>query len=86
MTFNSKLKFNDLVKIKLDLAERGITIQYKKIVYSEFDEWKELSFVVDCNDGYKGKAFSDIIIIPNQVQGYKQIVKYLENEKVLHDL
>jgi hypothetical protein len=35
VSFNSKMEFNDLVKIKLDLAEAGITIQYRLL---EFDD------------------------------------------------
>lgn len=54
VSFNRKMQFNDLVKIKLDLAEAGITIQYKLIEFDDYGGLKALDFSVDCNDGFSG--------------------------------
>ena len=35
---SGKTEFNDLVKIKLDLSEQGIKLQYKKIVFDKYDD------------------------------------------------
>lgn len=58
VNFTPKTEFNDLVKIKLDLSEQGIKLQYKKIVFDKYDDLVEISFEVDCNDGFKGGASS----------------------------
>ncbi|MDQ2656427.1 MAG: hypothetical protein M3Y60_03325 [Bacteroidota bacterium] len=54
VSFNRKMEFNDLVKIKLDLAEAGITIQYRLLEFDEQGGLKALDFTVDCNDGFSG--------------------------------
>lgn len=54
VSFNRKMEFNDLVKIKLDLAEAGITIQYRLLEFDEQGGLKALDFRVDCNDGFSG--------------------------------
>ena len=56
VSFNRHLKFNDLVKIKLDLAEKGISIDYKLLEFDENGGLKSLEFKVDCNDGFSGNA------------------------------
>jgi hypothetical protein len=59
--FNSKVDFNDLVNIKLELSEHGIYLDYKRIVYDDYGQLREISFEVDCNDGFSGSARSDKI-------------------------
>jgi hypothetical protein len=54
--FNQKLKFDDLVKIKSILAEKGITLDYQKLVFNEEKKLSEIDFKVDCQDGYSGSA------------------------------
>lgn len=54
--FNRLTKFNDLVKIKLDLAEKGITLEYKKLEFDENGGLLSINFNVDCNDGFKGSS------------------------------
>lgn len=54
--FNHQMEFNDLVKIKLDLAEAGITIHYEKLVFDRQHKLTEIAFAVDCNDGFSGGA------------------------------
>ena len=56
VSFNRKMDFNDLVKIKLDLAEAGITIQYKLLEFDDQGGLKSLDFTVDCHDGFSGGA------------------------------
>ena len=54
--FNRHLEFNDLVKIKLDMSQHGIVLNYKKL---EFDDNGKLIFIyfqVDCKDGFSGSA------------------------------
>jgi len=52
--FNHKLTFNDVVKLKLDLAEKGLSLVYKKLEFDENSKLISISFLVNCNDGYKG--------------------------------
>lgn len=54
--FNRLTKFNDLVKIKFDLAEKGITLEYKKLEFDENGGLVGIDFKVDCNDGFKGSS------------------------------
>lgn len=56
VVFTRHLKFNDLVKIKLDMAEAGITLDYKKLEFDENGGLMAIAFVVDCNDGFSGGA------------------------------
>ena len=58
VSFDRKMEFNDLVKIKLDLAEAGITIQYRLLEFDDQGGLKSLDFKVDCNDGFSGGAKS----------------------------
>jgi hypothetical protein len=62
VSFNRKMEFNDLVKIKLDLAEAGITIQYRLLEFDDHGGLKSLDFRVDCNDGFSGSAKNTEII------------------------
>lgn len=64
VSFNAKMQFNDLVKIKLDLAEAGITIQYRVLKFDDQGGLRALDFKVDCNDGFSGSA--DNMAITNQ--------------------
>lgn len=54
--YNRTMDFNDLVKIKLDLAENGITINYKLLEFDENDRLKTIDFEVNCYDGFSGSA------------------------------
>lgn len=58
VTFHRKLQFNDLVKIKLDMAEKGISLNYDRLAFDENGGLSQISFRVDCNDGFKGSAHS----------------------------
>ena len=54
--FNCQLEFNDLVKIKLDLSQKGITIDYKMVAFDKYGKLKSIDFFVDCRDGFSGSA------------------------------
>jgi hypothetical protein len=61
VSFNRKMQFNDLVKLKLDLAEAGLTLQYQVLEFDGSGGLKSLAFKVDCNDGFSGSATSNAI-------------------------
>jgi hypothetical protein len=56
VVFSPTLKFNDLLKIKHDVAEKGITLDFRNLEFDEKGCLKGIDFVVDCNDGNKGSA------------------------------
>jgi len=60
ISFTSKLNFNDIVKIKLDLSEKGIILNYKKLNFDDYGKLEYISFFVDCKDGFSGAASSDL--------------------------
>lgn len=50
--FTRKLDFNDIVKIKLDLSQKGIVLNYKALGFDKEGKLKSISFFVDCKDGF----------------------------------
>ena len=54
VNFTRHLQFNDLVKLKLDLANRGISIDYVMLEFDEYKGLEAIKFTVDCNDGFSG--------------------------------
>ena len=56
--FNSQLKADDLEDIKMRLAAINISIEYPKVEFNKKGKLKSLEFKVDCNDGFKGSAWS----------------------------
>ena len=56
VSFNRTMNAKDLINIKQDLAENGISIEYKTMKFDENGGLKSLDFFVDCNDGFKGGA------------------------------
>lgn len=56
--FNRKTELNDLAKIKLDLAKKGIVLDYRKIEFDKYGDLISLYFTVDCKDGFSGSAES----------------------------
>jgi hypothetical protein len=54
--FTRTLKFADLMKIKHDVAKKGITVDYRNLEFDENGYLQGIDFVVDCNDGNKGSA------------------------------
>ena len=53
---HNDLTFEDMAKIKSDMAEKGITIDYQKLVFNESGKLRVIAFSVDCNDGFRGTA------------------------------
>lgn len=56
VVFNRQLDFNDLVKIKMDLSQKGITINYTSLAFDEAGHLEAIRFFVDCHDGFSGSA------------------------------
>jgi hypothetical protein len=54
--FNRTMEFADIVKIKLEVAQKGIVLDYQKLLFDENGKLKEISFKVDCKDGFSGSA------------------------------
>ncbi len=54
--FTRNMSFNDIVKVKLDMAERGITLNYKLLRFDDEGRLMSISYEVDCHDGFKGSA------------------------------
>ncbi len=44
--FSNKLEFNDLIKIKLDLSEKGIRVNYKKLEFTEDGKLSSINYKV----------------------------------------
>jgi len=71
VTFHRKLQFNDLVKIKLDMAEKGISLNYDRLAFDENGGLSQIAFRVDCNDGFKGTAHSHQIFNKSKTGFYR---------------
>ena len=71
VTFHRKLQFNDLVKIKLDIAEKGISLNYDRLAFDENGGLSQIAFRVDCNDGFKGTAHSHQIFNQSKTGFYR---------------
>jgi len=59
VSFTWKTTFNDLVKAKLDMAEKGIALNYQRLVFWKTGNLREIAFTVDCHDGFKGNGGTD---------------------------
>ena len=79
VSFNRKMEFNDLVKIKLDLAEAGITIQYRLLEFDDQGGLKSLDFKVDCNDGFNGSAKNTNIVNQTRWGFYRDYREHVES-------
>ena len=73
--FNRLLKFNDLVKIKLDLAEKGISLDFKKLEFNENGGLLNISFSVDCNDGFSGNGAKSNLTNQSKYGFYRDYTK-----------
>ena len=54
--FNRQLDFNDIVKVKLDLSEKSIVINFNKLEFDKSGKLKSIDFSVDCKDGFSGSG------------------------------
>lgn len=73
--FNHQLVFNDLVLIKLNLAQKGITLEYKYLKFDEAGKLVAISFSVDCHDGFRGSADNDKITNDSRIGFYRDYNK-----------
>jgi hypothetical protein len=60
VVFNSQMKIDDLVKIKSDLSQKEIVLNYRKLEFDENGKLCLINFYVDCKDGFKGGAESTL--------------------------
>ncbi|HRI21831.1 MAG TPA: hypothetical protein PLA68_12800 [Panacibacter sp.] len=73
--FNHHLIFNDLVKIKLDVSEQGIVLNYKKLGFDDNGKLISIDFFVDCKDGFSGNASSDKVTDRSHFGFYRDYTK-----------
>jgi uncharacterized protein YxeA len=73
--FNHQLDFNDIVKIKLDLSQKGIVINYKMLAFDENGKLKSINFFVDCNDGFSGSASESSLTNKSRIGFYRDYSK-----------
>ncbi len=71
VVFNRQLDFNDLVKIKMDLSQKGITINYKSLIFDENGHLQAIRFFVDCHDGFSGTAGDENLSNQSRVGFYR---------------
>ena len=45
--FSNKMRFNDLVKIKMDLAEKAIVLKYEMLEFDKAGKLKKISYEVN---------------------------------------
>jgi hypothetical protein len=73
--FNHQLTFNDLALIKLNLAQKGITLEYKYLKFDDEGKLVAISFSVDCNDGMRGSADNDKVTNNSTIGFYRDYNK-----------
>lgn len=71
VAFNSATTFDDLAKIKNELKDKNIAIDYIKIEFNEGGGLKEIKIKVDCKDGFSGTASSKILTLESRF-GFKR--------------
>ena len=79
VVFNRQLDFNDIVKIKLDLSQKGIIINYKMVAFDENGKLKSINFFVDCNDGFSGSASEDNLTNQSKIGFYRDYSKNISS-------
>ena len=84
--FNHQLVFNDLALIKLNLAQKGITLEYKYLKFDEEGKLVAISFSVDCNDGLRGSADNDKVTNNSKIGFYRDYNKEAKSPFGVNDL
>jgi hypothetical protein len=56
VVFTSKMKFEDLARIKTDMNSKGISLDYLNLEFGESGELAFIKFRVEFKDGFKGSA------------------------------
>jgi len=69
--FTRNMKINDLVKVKSDLEEQGITLSYKLLRFDDEDRLSGIAFKVDCHDGFKGSASNTSLRYDDRIGFYR---------------
>jgi hypothetical protein len=54
--FSRAMDFADLVKIRTELAQKGIALDYRKLEFDAEGKLLEIHFAVNCGDGFSGSA------------------------------
>ncbi len=73
--FNRQLDFNYIVKIKLDLSQKEIVINYKSLAFNENGKLKSIDFYVDCKDGFSGGAYENNLLNQSRFGFYRDYSK-----------
>jgi hypothetical protein len=84
--FNHQLVFNDLALIKLNLAQKGITLEYKYLKFDDAGKLVAISFTVDCNDGMRGSADNDKVTNDSRIGFYRDYNKEAKSPFGVNDL
>lgn len=84
--FNHQLVFNDLALIKLNLAQKGITLEYKYLKFDDAGKLVAISFTVDCNDGMRGSADNDKVTNNSTIGFYRDYNKETKSPFGVNDL
>jgi hypothetical protein len=74
VVFNHTLSFNDLVKMKLDLAEKGIVLSYKRLIFDENYKLQGISYHVTI-EGYGGSDDVDNLSDKSRMGFYRDYSK-----------
>lgn len=75
VVFNRHLEFNDLVRIKQGLSQKGISIDYKKLSFDNSGKLRSITFFVDCKDGFSGGTEAYNLTNQSQVGFYRDYTK-----------
>ncbi|WP_299837899.1 N-acetylmuramoyl-L-alanine amidase [uncultured Tenacibaculum sp.] len=59
VAFTNELTFDELITIKNNLKNKGITIDYKQLTFDDNNKLSAIGCFVDCNDGFNGYFFAD---------------------------
>lgn len=73
--FTHLLEFDDLALIKLNMAQKGITLDYKYLKFDDSGKLVAISFRVDCNNGMRGSADSDKVTNNSRIGFYRDYDK-----------
>lgn len=60
--FTNQTTFDELITIRAQLAEKGVTLEYQMIEFDTYKNLKALSIDAKCNDGFSGTAHSTDLV------------------------
>lgn len=79
VVFTTDLKYDDLAKIKNDLFEKGLILEYLSLEFDKNKKLKKIKFFVDCKDGYSGSACTTHLSKEKKFGFYRD---YTENSRI----